>query len=257
MKPYADHFSRVAPAYATCRPGYPDELFEYLIELPRDRDLAWDCGAGNGQATVPLARGFRRVLATDVSAAMLESAPPHPRVEYRVAAAEESGLARATVDLVTVAQALHWFDIQPFFAEADRVLKPGGVLAVWSYANQIIGNEPLDLALDHFYRDVVGRYWPGERRHVEAGYRTLPFPYPELDTPAFIMEEEWTLSELLGYIGTWSATQRFRETLGRDPIPELADELVEHWGPPSATRPVRWPLSLRVGRRPSDIRDRA
>jgi SAM-dependent methyltransferase len=185
-----------------------------------------------------------------MSQAKLARAPRHPKVEYRVAAAEESGLAPATVDLVTVAQALHWFRIEAFFTEVDRVLKPGGILAVWTYGNQVIGDEPLDAALSRFYRDVVGPYWPSERRHVEAGYRTLPFPYQEVAAPAFNMQEEWTLLELLGYIGTWSATQRYRATLGHDPIPELGMQLGQHWGPPSATRSVRWPLSLRVGRQP-------
>jgi SAM-dependent methyltransferase len=250
MKPFADHFSRVAPAYASCRPGYPAELFSYLSDLPRQHDLAWDCGAGSGQATLPLTGKFRRVLATDISSAMLQSAPSHAGVEYRVAAAEESGLEAATVDLVTVAQALHWFPVEAFFAEADRVLKPGGVLAVWTYGNQVTADESLDAVLARFYRDVIGRYWPAERRHVESGYRSLPFPYPELDPPAFIMEERWTLSELLGYIGTWSATQHYQQALGHDPVAELGQELAGHWGPPSATRRIRWPLSLRLGRRP-------
>jgi SAM-dependent methyltransferase len=250
MNSDADHFSRVAPAYATCRPGYPAALFEYLAGLAVEREVAWDCAAGSGQATLPLTREFRRVIATDISPAMLESAPRHARVEYRVAAAEESGLPPASVDLITVGQALHWFPIDMFFAEVHRVLKPGGVLAVWTYGNQVLRHESLDAALGRFYRNVVGRFWPTERRHVETGYRTLPFPYQELAAPLLEMEEEWTLSQVLGYIGTWSATQRYRDSLGHDPIPDLAVELGRFWGPPSAPRAVRWPLSLRVGRRP-------
>jgi SAM-dependent methyltransferase len=249
MKPYADHFSRVASAYATCRPRYPPKLFSYLSDLPARRELAWDCAAGSGQATLPLAGRFRRVLATDVSGAMLERAPRHPRVEYRVSRAEDSGLADSSADLVTVAQALHWLDIEPFYAEVERVLAPGGVLAVWSYTSQLLGDDMLDGMLTRFYTDVVGPYWPAERRHVEAGYRTLPFPYAELETPAFEMEERWSLPQLLGYLGTWSATQRFREVQGYDPVAQLADELAVSWGDPATVRLIRWPLSLRVGRK--------
>jgi SAM-dependent methyltransferase len=249
MKPYADHFSRLAAAYAACRPRYPPELFSYLSELPARRELAWDCAAGSGQATLPLTGRFRRILATDVSAAMLQRAPRHPSVEYRVGRAEDSGLPNSSADLVTVAQALHWLDIEPFYAEVERVLTPGGVLAVWSYAGQLLGEATLDARLSRFYSEVVGPYWPAERRHVEAGYRTLPFPYPELEAPAFAMEERWTLSQLLGYVGTWSATQRFREEQGYDPVPQLAGELATGWGDPAAVRRVRWPLSIRVGRK--------
>jgi SAM-dependent methyltransferase len=251
MKPYADHFSSVASAYAACRPRYPAELFTYLSSLPARQEIAWDCAAGSGLATLPLTRSFRRVLATDVSAEMLERAPRHPRIEYRVSRAEDSGLADASADLVTVAQALHWLDIDPFYAEVERVLAPGGVLAVWSYTNQLLGDRALDAVLTHFYTDVVGPYWPAERRHVEAGYRTLPFPYAELPVPGFAMEERWTLPQLLGYLGTWSATQRFREARGYDPVAQLGTELSTSWGDSAFPRPVRWPLSLRVGRKPS------
>jgi SAM-dependent methyltransferase len=249
MKPFADHFSSVASAYAACRPRYPASLFSYLSGLPPHHELAWDCAAGSGQATLPLAGRFRRVLATDVSAAMLECAPRHPGVEYRVRRAEDSGLVDSSADLVTVAQALHWLDIEPFYAEVERVLAPGGVLAVWSYASQLLGDDALDGMLTGFYTEVVGPYWPAGRRHVETGYRTLPFPYAELEAPAFAMEERWTLPQLVGYLGTWSATQRFREARGYDPVAQLADELARSWGDPTSVRLIRWPLSLRVGRK--------
>lgn len=250
MKPYADHFSRLATAYASCRPGYPHELFAYLRGISTRHQVAWDCAAGTGQASLPLAGIFQRVIATDASASMIAQAAPHPKVEYRVAPAEASGLDSASVDLVAVAQALHWLDVDLFYGEAKRVLVPGGVLAVWTYGNQYLGDKAVDNALARFYTDVVGPYWPGERRHVESGYRTLPFPFAELEAPEFTMEEQWTMSELLGYLGTWSATQRFRETVGRDPVDQLAGEITPLWGDPASARRVHWPLSLRVGRRP-------
>lgn len=246
----ADHFSRVAPAYASCRPGYPDELFDYLAGLVSRRELAWDCAAGSGQATIPLAQRFNRVIATDLSASMLQQAPRHSAVEYRVASAEASGLGNATTDLVTVAQALHWFNSEAFYAEAARVLVPGGVLAVWTYGAQSLDEPALDSVLRRFYADIVGPYWAPERRHVESGYRTLSFPFTELEPPVLAMQELWSLAQLLGYVGTWSATQRFREAVGQDPIDQLERELARHWGEPSASRRIQWPLKLRVGRRP-------
>jgi SAM-dependent methyltransferase len=248
IKPYADHFSRLASAYASCRPRYPEELFEYLTGLVERHELAWDCAAGSGQATIPLARTFQRVLATDASAAMLDQAPRHPQVEYRVATAEKSGLASATADLVVVAQALHWLDLDRFYREVARVLAPGGVLAVWTYGTQWLDHPDIDRLLQRFYTDVVGPYWPGERRHVESGYRSLPFPFPELEPRSFAMEEDWSLPQLLGYLRTWSATQRFRERLGRDPVEPLGEEIERYWGESTAPRKIRWPLSLRVGR---------
>ncbi|HET6779245.1 MAG TPA: class I SAM-dependent methyltransferase [Gemmatimonadales bacterium] len=244
----ADHFSQIAASYASCRPTYPEELFDYLAGLVHGRRLAWDCGAGTGQATIPLARRFDAVIATDISISMLEQAPRHPRVEYRAAPAEASGIPSATVDLVTVAQALHWLDVKAFYEEAARVLLPGGVLAVWTYASPQLEDATLQHHLSRFNREKVGPYWPPERRHVEEGYRTLSFPFAELDPPALAMEERWTLPQLLGYIGTWSATQRFRELAGRDPALDLERKLAPHWG--NSTRRVRWPLTLRLGRRP-------
>jgi ubiquinone/menaquinone biosynthesis C-methylase UbiE len=243
-----DHFSSVANSYALRRPQYPDELFAFLAGVASGHDLAWDCAAGSGQATIPLARHFRAVVGTDISSAMLAQAPRHPAVEYRTATAYQSGLGSHTADLVTVAQALHWLDLEPFYIEVDRVLRPGGVLAVWTYGTQVLEPSSVNQALERFYQDVVGPYWPPERRHVESGYQTLPFPYPELEHPTFQMQQQWTLDELLGYVGTWSATQLYREAKGVDPVADLARELGPLWGDPRTARSVSWPLSLRVGR---------
>ncbi|HEV8176918.1 MAG TPA: class I SAM-dependent methyltransferase [Gemmatimonadales bacterium] len=250
MRPPADHFSRRAPAYASHRPNYPEELFDYLDAHVPGHALAWDCGAGSGQATIPLARRFSRVIATDISPAMLQYGPPHPAVEYRVAPAEASGLADACVDLVTVAQALHWLDTETFYPEAARVLVPGGVLAVWTYGEQRLDEPALDHAVRNFYSNIVGPYWPAERRHVESGYRTLSFPFPEIEPPELVMQETWNLAQLLGYVGTWSATQRFFEVVGHDPVDGLWQDLEQHWGDQSASRRIRWPISLRLGLRP-------
>lgn len=246
-KPFSDHFAPVSGAYADFRPTYPPALFDWLAAVAPGRGLVWDCACGSGQASVDLADRFERVAATDASAAQLEGAARHPQIEYRQAPAEMSGLPDASVDLITVAQALHWFDLPAFYAEARRVLRPGGVLAVWSYGVQTVEGDAVDALVQHFYREVVGPYWPPERVLVEQGYRTLDFPFAEFAPPAFEMTAHWPLSRLLGYFRSWSATGRYIKARGEDPVVGLAEALASLWGDPEAGRQVAWPLALRVG----------
>ena len=248
MSSFPDHFSGVAGAYAERRPHYPRQLFTWLAALAPRRELAWDCATGSGQAAVGLADHFERVIATDASEAQIAAAVAHPRIEYRVAPAASSGLASDSADLVTVGQALHWFDRPAFYAEARRVLRPDGVVAVWTYGLSSLGEPRADAALRRFYSETVGPYWPRERALVDAGYRTIEFPFDEIPPPEIEMEAQWPLAAFLGYVGTWSAVTRFRAERGFDPVAKLAEELGPHWGDPAAPRQIRWPLALRVGR---------
>ena len=246
---FHDHFSSVANRYADFRPHYPAELFDYLATLAPRNSLVWDCACGNGQATLDLARRFDRVIATDASREQIASATPHPKVEFRVAPAEQSGLPDESVGLITVAQALHWFDLERFYTEARRVLSLGGVLTAWAYGiNQVEGDDVNQLVQD-FYTNTVGSYWPPERKLVEEGYRTISFPFGEITPPAFHMEAHWTLDQLLGYFSTWSATSRFIKATGRNPLESLSVELLRLWGDASSPRLIVWPLSLRIGRK--------
>lgn len=206
----------------------------------------WDCAAGNGQATLDLAERFARVVATDASPEQIASASPHPRAEYRVAVAEASGLGDESVDLITVAQALHWFDLNRFFAEVRRVLKPGGILAVWAYGINEVEGEEVNRLVQDYYANVVGPYWPPERALIESGYRTITLPFAEISPPPFRMETRWNLHELLGYFSTWSATNRYIKANGRNPLEPLAQALGDVWGEASAARLVVWPLSVRM-----------
>ena len=247
---FKDHFSGHAASYASYRPGYPPELFRVLARLPRERRLACDAGTGNGQAAVGLAEHFEKVIATDPSVQQLEHAVPHPRVEYRIGPAEASGLPDRSVDLVAAAQAFHWFDFDRFFAEARRVLAPGGAVVVWTYNLARVDPE-VDRQTDRLAYQIVTKYWPPERKWVDEEYQTIPFPFAEEQIPPMRHEERWDLDRFLRYIRTWSSFKRFEKELGRDPLPEILDDLRAAWGDPSDVRAVTWPIFLRAGRLPS------
>jgi ubiquinone/menaquinone biosynthesis C-methylase UbiE len=240
---FKDHFSRQAADYAKFRPRYPKELFRWLGSIAPGRELAWDCATGSGQAAVELAEVFGRVIATDASEKQIANAEPHPQVEYRIATAEQSGLEAASVDFVTVAQALHWFDLDRFYGEVRRVLKLGGVLAAWAYKLATI-SPAIDAVVNHYYSEIVGPYWPPERALVEK-FEELPFGFEQMAAPSFQMTAEWSVEHLLGYLRTWSATQRFMAAEKRDPLEGVEAELRQAWG--EETRRMVWPLTVKVG----------
>jgi len=242
---FKDHFSKQAADYAKFRPRYPQEIFEYLGRIAPSRQLAWDCGTGNGQAAVALAAVFDRVIATDASEKQIANAQSYDRVEYRVASAESSSLESNTIDLLMVAQALHWFDLDRFYAQARRILKPDGVLAATAY-NLLQISPAIDQVVNRYYYEIVGPFWPAERALVE-NFTELPFPFQEKNPPSFQMNANWTMEELLGYLRSWSATQGFMAARGEDPLDQISGELRSIWGNRRRRRRVTWPLILRVG----------
>lgn len=246
---FKDYFSGESESYARHRPRYPPALFDYLATLTDDHELAWDVGTGSGQAAVGLAAHFGVVIATDASDSQLAAAVPHPRVSYRLARAHQSGLTDRSVSMITVAQALHWFDQPPFFREAGRVLRPGGLLAIWGYGDLTMEPE-LEEVVNRLSKETVGPWWTEERRMVDEGYASVRLPFPELEPPPFALQASWTLAELVGYLATWSAVRRYRGDRKLDPIPQAAGELAARWGAPDRRREIRWPLFLRVSRKP-------
>lgn len=245
---FKDHFSRQAADYAAYRPHYPDALFDFVAGLTKEHRLALDCGTGNGQAAIGLAPRFDKVLATDPSAGQIQHATPRPNIEYKVAPAESSGLPAHSVNLVTAAQALHWFRAEAFFAEAKRVLVTDGAIAVWGYGDPILDTKPLHDTLHAFNRGLLEDFWPPERRLLLDGYRDVPFPFDEVETPRLELGMHWSLPELAGYLRTWSATARYVMERGTDPVTDVERSLARDWGDPEIPRVIRWPLYIRAGR---------
>ncbi len=244
---FEDHFSQQSQLYAKYRPQYPAEIYAYLASLAPGRSLAWDCGTGNGQAALGLAMYFDNVHATDASAEQTSLAYPHEKVAYHVEPAEHVSLADSSVDLVTVAVAIHWFNFDEFYREVKRVLKPNGILAAWTYNSVEISTE-IDSLIWHYYSDIVGEYWPERIRYLEQRYETIPFPFEEITPPSFAMEISWNLIQLAGFLDSWSATQRYKSQKGRHPLEEIWQQLLAAWGDERETRLVRWPLHFRIGR---------
>lgn len=246
-----DYFSTQAEAYKNFRPRYPQALFDYLLADLQANSLILDCATGNGQAALSLTARDATVLATDISLAQMSEAPCADRIHWIQASAECLPIPDKSVQLITIAQALHWFDFPRFYSEAARVLTPGGRIVAWTYSLLAIcdqfGEEIADV-MRWFYRDIVGPYWPPERRWVDEEYQTIPFPFEEIESPSFILNLTWNRPALLGYVSSWSAVQLYSKALGVSPLPLLKARLETAWPEPGSEKHITWPLSLRVGK---------
>jgi SAM-dependent methyltransferase len=242
-----DLFSKQSDIYARYRPGYPSEIIDYILQFVSGRHAAWDCATGNGQAALLLASHFQFVHATDISEKQLSNATQHSRIQYSISKAEKTPFQENSFDLITVAQAYHWFNFVLFETEVKRVLKPGGILAIWGYSLVVSDYMDLNKKLKAFYTETVGPYWDPERKYVDDHYRTIPFPYNELPPAEFTIEQQWNLDDLSGYLNTWSSVQHFIKANKYNPVDQLKADLTKIW-PPEATIPFRFPLFLRLGR---------
>lgn len=238
-----DRFSDHASDYARYRPGYPEELITFIVSLCENTDKMWDCATGNGQVATMIAPLFREVYASDVSRAQIAAAPLRSNVEYSIQKSESTNYPNEFFDLIIVAQAIHWFDFDLFFIEANRVLKDSGVFVMTGYGLATI-NHNIDQIIGHFYNQIVGPYWDPERKHIEEHYTTVPFPFKEIDTPKFSQEMNWTLDQFLGYLATWSSVKRYEEAEKADPVLLIKNEVKHYWKSDSR---VKFPILLRAG----------
>lgn len=242
---FKDHFSTQSASYARYRPRYPRALFEFLASLTSGHRRALDCATGSGQAAIALSEFYSEVIASDASQAQIAAAIRHPKVSYKVASAEHSGLANASVDLLTAGQAFHWFDEVSFMREAARVLRPDGVLAIWCYETCKV-NDECDAIVERLYNDIVGEFWPAERMTIEEGYSGVVMPGTVVDAPPIEMSLNWRVADMLGYLRTWSACKRYELQHRSDPVAEIEQDLCRAWQ--DETRLVIWPLAIKVSR---------
>ncbi len=243
---FNDQFSKMAAAYLRYRPRYPSELFAWLASLCHSQKRAWDAATGNGQSALSLVEHFTQVVATDASADQIANAKAHERIVYKIAPSEKTDIASHSIDLITVAQALHWFNLDEFYREARRVLKRDGIIAAWTYRFVEVEDE-IDRLLMEFHEVVVKPFWLPENNLTDNEFFSMPFPFREIRPPQFEMKARWTLDHLKGFLGTWSAVERFKEQRGSDPVESIAEDLKHSWGDPRIEKAIRWPIKLRVG----------
>lgn len=240
-----DNFSEQSNLYKAFRPTYPAEMYNFILELVPDRKCAWDCGTGNGQVATELAKHFKQVHATDISRQQLDQAPDHPNIEYSVQKAEEPAFPDNYFNLITVAQAIHWFDLDPFYKEVNRTIKKRGVLTVMGYGLAETFPEA-DNIISRLFHEITGPYWDEERRYLDEKYETLPFPFREIESPEFSSYFEWDFEHLYGYLKTWSAVNHYENQTDHSPLDLIYDELKSCWK--NKIRTVHFPIFTRIAR---------
>jgi len=251
MSFFKDKFSKHSGIYQKFRPDYPESLFSFLSSLTPEHNLAWDAGTGNGQAAKALTRYFNKVYATDPSEMQIRNAFYHKKIIYKVETSEHSSLSDNSVDLITVAQALHWFDIKLFYSEVKRVLKPQGIIAVWTYNLPKISPE-IDAIIKYFHDVTLGPFWQSENQLVAQSYDTVSFPFNSLETPSFTIEKNLSFEDVVGLIRSWSALQLYIQQTGTDPLEKLGAEISNNWGSTGVRKKAIWNITLQVGRNFTD-----
>ena len=248
-KKFQDNFSLQSKEYSFSRPTYPEELFKFLSELTTDHQLAWDCATGNGQAAIELCKYFDQVIASDASTMQIQHKFERNNILYKVFPAEKADIPNDSVDLITVAQGLHWFDFELFYSEVRRIAKQGAIIAAWSYTMHKIIPE-IDKISErlNFGGDILGDYWAKEIRYVKEDYKTIPFPFEEIITPKFSISTKWNLIQLLNYLETWSAVQKYRLEKKIDPLDLIRNELEQYWKDELDEKQVSWEINLKVAK---------
>jgi SAM-dependent methyltransferase len=242
-----DNFSKQSREYSVFRPTYPDEVLDFILSLVNNKSAAWDCGTGNGQLAAKLSPHFQTVYATDISENQIGNAVKKDNIVYQVVSAEDAPFEEKAFDLITVAQAIHWFDFDKFYDKVNLTLKEDGILAVLGY-NLMTIDPDCDKIIQHLYADILGdQYWDKERKYLDEQYKTIPFPFKEIQAPVFSQKVQWSIGELTGYLNTWSAVQHYIKANQNNPVDAIQPQLEACWGN-KEKKEVCFPTLLRIGR---------
>jgi SAM-dependent methyltransferase len=240
-------YSSYAMQYAQSRPGYPEKLFVYLASLVEQHELAWDCATGNGQAALSLTKFFKKIIATDISSDQINHAIKHQQIEYKVCSAEQSGLDNNSIDLVTIASAIHWFNLDRYYNEVQRIIKSGGILAAWTYHVGYV-EPPFDKLFLHFYTDILSPYFGARAKLVDEKYSKINLPGKHIDVTDFYVSANWKLFNMLNFINSWSGTQQYIKENEKNPVDLISKELEQIWGDPEKIHTIRWRLFIKISR---------
>lgn len=247
-KEYISHFNQGTEQYLHCRPDYPTVLFDYLAQLVDPDVTVWDCGTGNGQAAKALAERFSKVIATDINQSQLDVALQASNIDYILTPAENTPIKSDSIGLITVAQALHWFNFPLFYKEIKRVSISDGIIAAWCYSLGTFNNS-IDVPVKKLYYEILGtEFWPKERFYIDEEYQTIPFPFTLLKAPEFKIHKHINFNQLIGYLSTWSAVKEFQKRQQMNPLDLIFDDLKSQWGDPDIEHEIIWPLHCLIGK---------
>lgn len=241
---YTDHFSENSSDYLQYRPNYPQALFDFLASLLESHDIAWDCGTGNGQAALALSEIFKKVIATDLNQAQLNVAPKRNNIIYYQSAAEKTDIAAKSIDLITVATALHWFNLPLFYQEVQRVSKPQGMISAWCYSLGTV-TPKIDKLIKELYFELP---WPPERRYLDEKYQTIYFPFEKIATPQFYIQKALSFEQFIGYLNTWSAVKEQQQRTQQNPINLMYERFSAAWGDLDLKQMMTWPIHLLIAK---------
>lgn len=243
-----DRFSKQSNTYVSARPRYPEEIYKFLSGISPARTLAWDCGTGNGQAAIHLVEYFDHVYANDLSQNQIQNAFQHERIKYDVCTAEDANLQEHSVDLITVAQAIHWFDLEKFYAITNKALKPNGIIALWAYGFISADDQALDSLFQKVGKEILHEYWDPQVHKIWKGYDQLDFPFKEVEHPQWHMHIQWSRTDFISYIESWSAARKYQDTNNQSIISEIITDLEKLWPDPNIQQTFRSPITSRIGR---------
>lgn len=229
-----------ARIYSKFRPTYPKALLDiltgYLVRSGSDQDTVVDIGCGSGQSTFYLQDSFKHCIGVDISKAQVQEAQKKceemhcKNVEFRVGNGMDLPMETASANAVTIAQAWHWMaNLEKFYSECKRILKPHGCLAVYGYGNVHLKNELCNQLVRDFYKNTLTGCWHKERCHIDNEYAEVDLPFSNVERHDIEMPKTYTVEDFIGYVSTWSGYEKYCAINPNNTVlQDLQEKISEH-----------------------------